>query len=989
MLSPPNGLPRVALILSLFACGHAKAAVSDGNFTESTYYSAPNFLSATGMAWAPDGSGRLFVITKGGSTGFGTGTVLIIENGSLLPTPFATETVFTNSECGLIGMAFDPGFATNGYVYFFATASNSEQRIIRYTASGNTGTNRTVIMPGLPTRGFNHDGGAVGIGRDGKLYWAIGDLGNLGNFTGVGLDTSNLASKVGRANRDGTVPSDNPFADGTGPNNDYIYAGGLRNPFTFTFQPGTGALWVNVAGDNYEQVFTVGRGDNSGYTTGRNENAIPSGSPSPYAQYITPIIKYRTNGSDTRNIAASGAVRSGNVVTLTTTDVHGFRRGERFALTGVTNSSFNGTFFITGTPSVTTFTYDQTGANETSGSGSAQTLNIGGSITGATFLDTTAVPAAYRGNFFFCDYNSGRVIRSTLDASNNVTSVHYFATDLGGAVDMSVGPDGALYGLRINGTILRYAFNQSTQGLIVTPTQLQTDEGARIAFNVRLAIAPASNTTVNIARTSGDADLTITSGASLTFTPANWATPQIVLLNAAEDADATDDTAVFTVSSASLTSENVTLFALDNDTPEIAPSTSSLTVNEGSSNTFSISLTGPPASSSTLTVARTSGDTDISVTGGNSLIFNTNNFSIPQNVTISAAEDADALSDTAVITISGTGFANRTVTVTTSDNDSVAPVIITSAPVSAVINATYTYDVNANGNPASTFSLTDFPTGMSISSTTGVITWTPSALGFFNATVRAANGTLPNANQSFTINVVPDQPPTASLTQPFEGEFVSGSNAEFFGDGFDDVRTVRGEFYVNNVLAYTDNTPGGHYHIGGAHNLFDTTVLSNGAHVVRMTVVDTAGQTASIERNIIVANGVSRWDAWRLAKFTPSEQADPAASGALVNLDGDSFNNLLEYALNGNPKSPDDIAPVLGMDSGRVTITFTRVTGATDLTYIPEAVSDLTQAWSAAGFTLINSQFSGATERVTYRDDAVIPPTNKRFLRLRVTRATP
>jgi len=87
----------------------------------------------------------------------------------------------------------------------------------------------------------------------------------------------------------------------------------------FTLQPGTGALWVNVVGDNYEQVFNVGRRDKIGDNPAQNENAIPFGTPSPYARYITPIIKYRTNGSDTRNIAASGAsgaVRSGNVFTL-------------------------------------------------------------------------------------------------------------------------------------------------------------------------------------------------------------------------------------------------------------------------------------------------------------------------------------------------------------------------------------------------------------------------------------------------------------------------------------------------------------------------------------------------------------------------------------------------------------------------------------------------------------------------------------------------
>lgn len=119
--------------------------VDTTNFTE-TQFALVTGGDITGIAWAPDGSNRLFVTRKGGQA-------RIVKDGVLLATPFATETVFTNSECGLIGMAFDPGFATNGYVYFFATVSSSEQQIIRYTAVGDTGTNRTVIVPGLPTSG--------------------------------------------------------------------------------------------------------------------------------------------------------------------------------------------------------------------------------------------------------------------------------------------------------------------------------------------------------------------------------------------------------------------------------------------------------------------------------------------------------------------------------------------------------------------------------------------------------------------------------------------------------------------------------------------------------------------------------------------------------------------------------------------------------------------------------------------------------------------
>ena len=108
------------------------------------------------------------------------------------------------------------------------------------------GINKTVILSGLPTHGNNHDGGAIGIGWDGKIYCAIGDNGSA---DGVNGDLLSMASKVIRLNRDGSIPNDNPFNDGAGPNNDYIWARGFRNPFTLTFQPSTGNLWVNTVGN--------------------------------------------------------------------------------------------------------------------------------------------------------------------------------------------------------------------------------------------------------------------------------------------------------------------------------------------------------------------------------------------------------------------------------------------------------------------------------------------------------------------------------------------------------------------------------------------------------------------------------------------------------------------------------------------------------------------------------------------------------------------
>ena len=106
----------------------------ESGFTDTVYVQHAALADATAMAWAPDGSNRLFVTLKNGG-------VRIVKDGVLLGTPFATlSPVFTNSECGLVGICFDPDFASNGLVYFFATVSASEQQILRYTAAGDAST---------------------------------------------------------------------------------------------------------------------------------------------------------------------------------------------------------------------------------------------------------------------------------------------------------------------------------------------------------------------------------------------------------------------------------------------------------------------------------------------------------------------------------------------------------------------------------------------------------------------------------------------------------------------------------------------------------------------------------------------------------------------------------------------------------------------------------------------------------------------------------
>ncbi len=528
-------------VLVLVSPGASGALVDPVNFTQTTFANVG--ANATSMAWAPDGSNRAFVTMK-------DGRVVVIKNGVVLGTTFSTDVVFTNSECGLLGIAFDPNFIQNGYVYLFETVSSSQQQIVRYTASGDVGTSKTVIVAGLPTVGVNHDGGGLGFGPDGKLYWSIGDL---GNGAGVNADLSSLASKVGRANRDGSPASGNPFADGAGPNNEYVWARGLRNPFALAFQPGTGALWVDVAGTSYEQIFIVSAGSHAGYN--QYENNQPAG-------FITPSVVYRTNGIDARVLAPGGAGRSGGVATFTTTTAHGFRKGGKVSIAGVADASFNGGAYVLSTPSPTTFTLTQAGADATSNGGSATTASIGGAVTGGDFWSSGAVPLAYRGNYLFGDFNSGNIERVTLAADNTVTSVDHFATGVSQAVDVAPGPDGAIYLLSLPGGIQRVSYLPSAQGIVVTPLQLRLDEGGRALVSVRLAQAPAANTSLSINLT-GDADVSLVNSSALTFTSANWATPQSVVLQATSDADVTEDLASLTFASAGLTSESVAVRATD------------------------------------------------------------------------------------------------------------------------------------------------------------------------------------------------------------------------------------------------------------------------------------------------------------------------------------------------------------------------------------------------------------------------------------------
>lgn len=810
----------------------AKATIVDASYQEVIFKRA--VAGITAMAWAPDDSNRLFFLLK-------SGLVRVIKDGALQTESYAAfPSTYTESESGLLGIAFDPGFIDNHYVYLIVTVSASEQQIIRLTDEGELGTNATVVVGGLPTRGANHNGGALGFGPDGKLYWAIGDN---GNDTGVDTDLTTLASKVGRANPDGSVPNDNPFFDGPGPNNDYIWARGFRNPYTMTWSPRDEAMWLNVVGNLYEQVFVVKAGDHGGW------NDFESNQPAPYC---APVLSYATSSTSPKNISATGAIRVDGTATFTTSIPHRYRPGAQITVNDVVDSSFNGVGFVTSVPSETQFTFSQPGPDATSGGGTASSQLIGNSILGGVFWDSTAVPANRRG-FYFGDYGGGRLIRATLDTQGQVTAVEEWANTHKGYIDADIGPDGNLYFAGYSGNIWKVTHDTPDQGLVVSRLHLRIPEGGRGTFGVRLARAPSSTVGVSLARASGDGDVSIEVGTALAFDASNWSRPQTVQLIAAQDLDAVDDQALIAVSSAGLSTENVMVRVTDDDPLSLIVSATTLALEEGASTHFEISLSKAPPGPIAVAVEQ-SGDRDVTVTPAD-LSFDASNWSEPQDVTVTAAADDDTTDDATTLTVLGTGIAmEREVSVVVDDDDDSAPTIRSAPRLTAVVGAEYTYAIDADGRPIPSFSLDTAPSGMSVDAGAGIVTWVPELTTTEAVAIRAANGVAPDAVQMFEVVVVADQPPTCLLSAPVAGDVLSGTMSEFYGDVKDDVGAVGATFLVDGEAVYTDLGAAGHYHFGSAHNSFDTTHLADGPHLLGLVGKDTAGQTCTAEALVIVDN---------------------------------------------------------------------------------------------------------------------------------------
>lgn len=250
----------------------------------------------TAMAFAPDG--RLFVSEQ-------AGRLRVVKNGRLLEKPFAnlSKKIEVSGARGLLGVAFDPDFENNKYVYVYYTRKATSKRparnrIVRFTADGDIaarGSEKVIFELDKLNQYHSHNGGAINFGEDGKLYVAVGDNNRSANAQSL----RNLKGKMLRINADGTIPKDNPFYEMAAGKDRAIWALGFRNPFSFDIQHDTGRIFTNDVGEQtWEEINEVAKGANYGWPYYEGSESNPG--------YEDPVYAYQHGNAANAGCAITG-----------------------------------------------------------------------------------------------------------------------------------------------------------------------------------------------------------------------------------------------------------------------------------------------------------------------------------------------------------------------------------------------------------------------------------------------------------------------------------------------------------------------------------------------------------------------------------------------------------------------------------------------------------------------------------------------------------
>jgi len=255
------------------------------------------------LTGAGDGTERLFIVVQ-------SGTIYVARDGKILDQPFldisdlasGPHTKLGYTERGLLGLAFHPAFAQNGFFFIHYTDRQGNTVLARYQVSSDNpdradpASGSILLTQEQPYA--NHNGGTIAFGPDGMLYMGLGDGGSAGDPLGAGQNPQTLLGKILRLDVDSgapyAIPADNPYASGGGLPE--IWALGLRNPWRFSFDQLTGDLYIADVGQNeWEEVNFLAAGSSGGSNFGWNyrEGSQPyQGEPPATLSLADPIVEY-------------------------------------------------------------------------------------------------------------------------------------------------------------------------------------------------------------------------------------------------------------------------------------------------------------------------------------------------------------------------------------------------------------------------------------------------------------------------------------------------------------------------------------------------------------------------------------------------------------------------------------------------------------------------------------------------------------------------
>jgi glucose/arabinose dehydrogenase len=310
-------LSFILLLLLIFVACTPNQPTADAGFENTLVTAVP---SPIGFAFTPDG--RLLIASK-------AGTLYVYKDGNL-GSALVLQNICNDSERGLLGVAVDPEFAKNKYVYLYYTAKNGTQcetqqasvpvnRVSRFVLTDATvdPASETILIDNIPSYAGNHNAGDVQVGKDGYLYISTGDGGcdytkqtGCAGANGIASSNHHLLGKILRITRDGTIPADNPFvgansarcnktgSTSTDKTCQEIYATGLRNPFRIAFDPNasTTRFYINDVGqDVWEEINVGAPGANYGWNLreGQCANGSSTNCPSPPPVLTDPLFVYR------------------------------------------------------------------------------------------------------------------------------------------------------------------------------------------------------------------------------------------------------------------------------------------------------------------------------------------------------------------------------------------------------------------------------------------------------------------------------------------------------------------------------------------------------------------------------------------------------------------------------------------------------------------------------------------------------------------------